>query len=811
MFKIAFIFVTFFITMNFGYGQSIKYQSPPDVINDLIDVDPTPGVSLSPDRKTMLMLQPASLPGIQEVSQKELRIGGLRINPQTNGGSRGRYYVKLTLKDLTTNETREVSGLPDHTHIENLSWSPKSNRVVFTRTSSKGLQLWMLDVEAGEANQLTEGNINDAISGIPYVWHPDGNRIVATFISEDRGDAPRLPDKPAGPVVQENESGAAPVRTYQDLLSSPHDEALFEYYTTGELALVDLGTGASHPLNIQGIISDLDLSPDGKYLLIERIQKPYSYIVPYYRFAHQVDLYDLDGQLVKNVAKLPAAEKIPKGFNAVAEGPRNFSWRADAPATLYWVEAQDGGDPNKEAEVRDQLFLWQAPFQGKPLPSITFSLRYRGITWGDGTSAIASESWWSTRQQKISHWAPDENSQAKTILFDRSYEDRYTDPGSFATTRNEVGRSVLLMNGDGHLYLTGLGASEEGNRPFVDRYDPAAKTSERLWRSEAPFYEIPVTIIDQDNGTILTRRESKDAPPNFFFRNLKNGALTQITHFTNPYESLKNVKKELIHYQRADGIELTGTLYTPPGYDASRDGRLPVLMWAYPREYKSKDAASQVRNSPYEFLRIYYGSPIFWALRGYAVFDNFAMPIIGEGDTEPNQTFVPQLVQGAQAAINKIVELGVADPKRIGVGGHSYGAFMTANLLAHCDLFAAGIARSGAYNRTLTPFGFQSEQRTYWEAPDVYNTMSPFMHANKIREPLLMLHGEADNNSGTYPMQSERFYAALKGHGATVRLVMLPHESHGYRAKESILHMLWEMDQWLEKYVKNRNTETISH
>ena len=810
MFRIALIFAALSLMMNPTVGQNINYQSPPDVIKDLVEAEPTPGVSLSPDQKTMLLLQPTDLPSISEVSQEELRIGGLRINPRTNGASRARYYVDLSLKNLESLESIEVSGLPADIHIENISWSPDGAFIAFTHTTSMNLQLWLLDVSTATARQLAEGSINDAISGTPYTWHPDSRNIVASLIPEGRGDAPMLPATPDGPVIQENLAGAAPVRTYQDLLKNPHDEALFEYYTHSELFLISVPSGEKKPLGITGIISDLDVSPDGQYLLTERIQRPFSYIVPYYRFAYQVDLFDMSGSLVTNVAKLPAAEKIPKGFNAVAEGPRNFAWRADTPSTLYWVEAQDGGDPANEVAVRDKLYLWPAPFENKPIASLDFSLRYAGIVWGDGETALSREYWWSTRREITSLWSPDQSVAKKNMLFDRSYEDRYTDPGDFMTARNVAGRSVLLQSEEGALYLSSVGASPEGNRPFIDRFDRDDKTTHRLWRSAAPYYEMPITIIDEAQGVVLTRRESKDEPPNFYFRNLQSGDLTQVTNFPNPYAALKDVTKELIHYQRKDSIELTGTLYLPPGYDKDRDGRLPVLMWAYPREYKSKDAASQVRNSPYEFLRIYSGSPIFWVLRGYAVFDNFAMPIIGEGEEEPNETFVSQLVQGAAAAIDKIVDMGIADPKRIGVGGHSYGAFMTANLLAHSDLFAAGIARSGAYNRTLTPFGFQSEERTYWEAPEVYYDMSPFMHADKIKEPLLLLHGTADNNSGTYPMQSERFYSALKGHGATVRLVMLPNESHGYRAKESIMHMLWEMDQWLEKYVKNAGMTTIS-
>ena len=509
------------------------------------------------------------------------------------------------------------------------------------------------------------------------------------------------------------------------------------------------------------------------------------------------------------VDEAPKPEQRSDRVGATRTGPRNFAWRTDAPSTVFWVEAQDGGDPKKEAKIRDKMFFKEAPFRGDAQEGISFELRYGGISWGNANLAMAYEWEWQTRREITSSWRPSDPKAGKKIVFDRSWEDRYNDPGGFATILNQYGRSVLLTTNDNStLYLSGQGASPEGNRPFVDKFDLTNKEATRLWESKAPFYEVPVEILDIEKGIVLTRKESEDDPPNYFMRNIKSGKQTQLTFFKNPYESLKGVNKELVKYKRKDGIELTGTLYTPAGYDPQKDGRLPVLMWAYPREYKSADAASQVKDSPYEFTRLYWGSPIFWVTQGYAVFDDFGMPIIGEGDQEPNEKFREQLVMDAEAAINKIVDMGVADKNRLAIGGHSYGAFMTGNLLAHSDLFAAGIARSGAYNRTLTPFGFQSEERTFWETPETYFKMSPFMHADKIKEPLLLIHGEADNNSGTFPMQSERMYAALKGHGATVRLVMLPHESHGYRARESIMHMLWEMTIWMDQYVKNRKIES---
>ncbi|HFA50523.1 MAG TPA: S9 family peptidase [Bacteroidetes bacterium] len=783
--------------------EKTGYQMPPKAIADLIDAAPTPGLSISPDDHWLLLMERASLPSIGEVSQEELRLAGLRINPETNGQSRTSHFTNIKIKPLGDGEAKTIAGLPENGRISSVSWSPDSKHFAFLNTVGNGIELWVADAAAATAKRMSLAIVNAAVRGSAFSWFSDGQHIIFKQIDPRRGSRPKKPAAPTGPVIQSNEGDAAPVRTYQDMLRNPFDERLFAYYTTSQLMVLDISTGVSQQFGEKGIYRSVSPSPDGNFVMTSKIKQPFSYIVPYYRFASETSIFDLNGKLVRQMADLPAAENLPKGFNAVATGPRSFNWRADKPASLYWVEAQDGGDPKKEAEIRDKMFFLDAPFAGRPKEALSFNLRYGGITWGSGKLAIAYEWWRADRREVTRRWQPDNLFVQPEVLFDRSYEDRYGDPGSFETRVNKYGKYVLLTADNGQsLYLTGQGASPEGNRPFVDKFNLGNKETERLWRSEAPYYEYPLFIIDAEKGTVMTRRETNTEPPNYFIRNLKTGQLTQLTHFKNPFEPLKGVDKELIKFKRKDGIEMSGTLYLPAGYDKEKDGPLPMLMWAYPREYKSASAASQVTTSPHAFIRTSWASPTLWVAQGYAVFSNVSMPVVGEGDEEPNETFVEQLGMNAEAAINKVVKMGVADKDKIAIGGHSYGAFMTANLLAHTDLFAAGIARSGAYNRTLTPFGFQSEERTYWEAPEVYYNMSPFNFADKIKEPLLLIHGEADNNSGTYPMQSERMYAALKGHGATVRLVMLPAESHGYRARESVMHMAWEMDSWLEKYVK---------
>ena len=558
--------------------------------------------------------------------------------------------------------------------------------------------------------------------------------------------------------------------------------------------------GKTKKIGQPGIIRRNEPSPDGNYILLETIHKPFSYLVPLYRFPILIEVLDIEGNPVHTLRDIPLAESIPIGRDAVISGPRSFGWRADLGATIYYVEALDGGDPNVIIEHRDQVYTIDPPFNVNPEPFVKLNLRYSGIQWGNREIALVSARKWSIR--RTTTWLVNPSNKSAEKIIDRSYEDRYADPGRPMTDQNQYGRSVLLLVGNGHtIYMSGNGASPEGDLPFVDEFSLKTKKTVRLWRAEAPYYETPISIFDPIKKVVLTRRESKDEIPNYYLRSLIDGSVSSVTDFKHPYPQMMGIYKEMLTYKRADGIDLSATLYLPPGRKPG-DGPLPLLVWAYPREFKTSKAASQVVGSPHRFSRISPTSSLIMLAYGYAVLSGATMPIIGEGDSQPNDAYVKQLVGSAQAAVDIMIERGITTKDQIAIGGHSYGAFMTANLLAHSDIFQAGIARSGAYNRSLTPFGFQSEERTFWEAPEIYFAMSPFMHAQKVNEPILLIHGEVDNNSGTFPVQSKRFYHALKGHGATAKLVMLPHESHGYRARESVMHMLWETANWLDTYVK---------
>ena len=787
-------FCLLYIQVIVAQDVQTTYQLPPKDIVDMATAPPLPTVLFTENGETMLLLQRNAFMEIADLAQPELRIAGIRINPKSFAQSRVPFIISITKKEAKTGKETIIQGLPANPKISFVRYSPSETKFAFIHQGSNGNELWVGDLANATAKKWSDIAINSTL-GNPYQWYDDKN-IIATTVRTN-ALPPVISEIPTGPNVQETDGTAAPAATFQDLLKTASDGVQFEYYCTADLCRINETSITS--LVKDRIISSFDLSPDLNHILIQSVKKPFSFLVPYTRFASEIEVLNVATNEVKSFMSLPSDEVRPKGFDATTKNPRGFHWRDDEAATIAWIQALDEGDPKKKVEFRDAVKTLKAPFTADPGVVYNSTLRLRELFWSTDQLAIAEEGLFSTRQTLIKKFNP---STAKSdTLFAFSADDEYHHPGNLVMKQNKYKRPAVLTNGK-EIYTVSPGASPDGNMPFLATYSLADAKQKIVWRCQAPYYEMPVKIIDMEKGSFITSRESVHESPNYYMKNFKLNQSVAITKFPDPQPQMAGVKKEKIQYTREDGINLTAVLYTPKGYDKAKDGPLPVMMWAYPREYKSAADAAQVRGSKYTYTRVGSGSPLFWVLRGYAVMDQTEMPIVGAGDDEPNDTYVKQLVQNAEAAVNKVVSLGVGDRARIGVGGHSYGAFMTANLLAHSDLFKAGIARSGAYNRTLTPFGFQREQRTYWEAPEVYNAMSPFMNANKINEPILLIHGEADNNSGTFPIQSERLYSAIKGNGGTARLVMLPFESHGYAAKESVLHTLFEMDNWLENNVK---------
>lgn len=790
------LFLLLFIA---AQGQDVStYQQPPASILNLVMAPPTPGTSIDSKGKYMLIMERSEMPTIAELAEPELRIAGIRIDPAHFGPSRSGYTTKISLKNIETGAVSSFTGVPANLRAGNFEWSPSETKFLFTHTGNKDIDLYVGDVNTKQVKKINKTPLN-LVLGQSISWVNDQTILYKVTLAPASA-APAKKSAPTGPVIQQNLGKAAAAPTFQDLIKSTYDEALFEFYAMAKL--VRNVNGVETQVGPTGIYSTISSSPDNKYLMVRRLEKPFSYLVPYQGFPSTIMIVDAaTGTMKKKLASLPSSESSPRGFDNVQDVPRGFRWAEDAPATIVWAEPLDSGKIRSNVEFHDAVYSLSAPFTGEAQQLFKTTMRFNSFQPSDGGFWLVNEGLQGKQRIKTSIYRP--GSPTLTSLIERSTSDAYNNPGQAVTEKNSFGRNVVHVLDGNTLLLRAQGASPKGDFPYLSKMNINTKQTEKVWQSEDKTFENVTDVLSWNPLIVITSKQSQTNVPNLYIRNLATGSVKQITNFPDQQASLQGISKQKVKYKRQDGIDLAGDLYLPKGYDPQRDGKLPVIMWAYPREFKSASDAAQVRGSQYTYTRVNYGSMVFWVTQGYAVLDNAEFPIVGEGDKQPNDNFTDQLKWSAEAAIDHLEKMGVGDRNRVAVGGHSYGAFMTANLLAHTNLFKAGIARSGAYNRSLTPFGFQNEERTYWQAPEVYHKMSPFDYADKIKTPMLMIHGEADNNTGTFPIQSERLYNAIKGHGGTVRFVLLPFESHGYAAKENILHMLWEQHQWLEKYVKN--------
>jgi dipeptidyl aminopeptidase/acylaminoacyl peptidase len=784
-------------------AQGPKYLTPPSEVIAAFDAAPLPEALLGPSKKVMALAYRKAQPPIAALARPMLRIAGERVNPRTNGPHRTSLIYAIRLQKIAGGGETSVA-VPPQANLSNLKFSPDGSKLAFLNTRDNGIELWVANASSGMAKKVSGTARLNAAAGDPCDWLRDNKTIVCKVVPAGRGPVPADSNVPSGPNVQENEGKVAQSATYEDMIRTAHDEALFEYYFTSQLAVIDSSAGAAALIGKPAILRDVAPSPNDRFILVTKIKRPFSHLIPMNGFPEDVEVWDRKGAAVKKLADRPSREGVP--LTGVEAGPRGHHWREDQPATVVWTEALDGGDPKNKVPFRDRVMTLAAPFAGEPSEIGKTEWRFSGIAYTEKGIALLSE--FDRLPRRTRTWILEEGAAPKK-LWDRKQDAAYDNPGTPLTrdagSRSSTGfggrgnTSPIIQNAD-FIYLTGPGASKEGDRPFLDRLNLKTLESERLFRSAADAYETVNAPLSDDMKTVVTRYETPKDPPNFYARTIGVEGRRAITAFKDPQPQLRGVEHQYVTYQRKDGVKLSATLYLPPGYKQGE--RIPVIMWAYPREFGDADSASQVSGSPNRFTIVNGYSHLFLLLSGYAIFDNPTMPIVGPGETA-NDHYVDQLVASAEAAIDKVVEMGVGDRDHIGVGGHSYGAFMTANLLAHSRLFRAGFAESGAYNRTLTPFGFQSERRTFWEVPDLYAKMSPFWYADKVKDPILLMHGEADDNSGTFPIQSERFYLALKGYGATVRYVTLPNEAHGYAARETLLHVLAERINWFDRYVKN--------
>lgn len=778
----------------------------------MVQAPPPPAIVPSPDGTRLLLVEREPHPPVSLLARPFLRLAGVRVDPAAGGLRCTARIAALRLQPVAGGRPVAV-GLPDDRSFGLPVWSPDGSRLAVVRHFGEdGKELWIVEAATGEARPVAGVRIADTLAPpigtvlpgqppAPVRWAPEG-RLLALAAPDGRPRGAASP-APVGPHVEETDGKRSQMHTFQDLLTTVEDDRRFEELATSRLVRVDPATGAVEPVGEPGLLFRCDPSPDGRFLLVAEVRPPFSHRVPWPYFARRVSVRDPAGAPVATIADLPVTDEVPR--HGVPVGPRQVHWQAHREAVVIAVEALDGGDPVRPAEHRDRLLRWTEPFTGGPGEALRTRHRVVDRLWLERPDHVLLTEWDRDRRWRTTWLVDLEAPGSRRAIFDLSVNDAYGDPGSPVRRVTASGHEVALQDGEA-IYLAGTGAGQEGDRPFLDRLDLATGAADRLHRCGIDAFERFVCFAGDRRDRIVVQRETPVEPPNLHLLDLA-GDRRPLSAYPHLHPELAGAVRRLVRYRRDDAVPLSGLLHLPPGWRPG-DRRLPVLLWAYPMDYSDPDTAGQVRGSDRTFMRLEGATPLWLLLRGWAVL-SASMPVIGDPETM-NDTYVEQVVASARAAIDALDEMGVVDRRRVVVSGHSYGGFMTANLLAHTDLFAAGVARSGAYNRTLTPFGFQTERRSFWEAPDVYHRVSPFAHADRIRAPLLLIHGAADGNSGTYPIQSERLFQAIQGHGGTARLVILPFEDHAYRGLESILHVVAELFDWTERHAPAREPEPVS-
>jgi len=794
------------------------YNQPPKNILDVMHAPSPPVPDVSPTRDKLLLVSWQDYPSIARVATPFLRLAGVRVEPANHSkhDTPGGYGITpcATSFDLV----QVASGAQTHIALPAGAcpnapvWSADGKHFAFENTTASAVELWIGDAQSGAIRRVSGARLNPMFEG-ELQWMPDQKTLLVKLVPEHMGPPPAEPKVPEGPSIQESDGKGGQSSTYEnrDTLTNKHDEDVFDYYAATQLALVDVASASVKPLGAVGRYVTVDTAPDGKHVLVGSLHKPYSYVTTYERFPEDINVWDItktNAITTHQIASLPLADRVP--IHGVPLGPRDFSWRATDPATLVWAESLDSGDWNVNVPQRDKVMLQKAPFTTAPVEILRTEQRYVGLGWSDQTNvALLHEFDQNRHWKKVSLVNVDDPKQTPRVIWDLSSDEKYADPGNPVYRQLANGYWVLRQDGDA-IFLSGNGASPDGDRPFLDRFDLKTLTSERLFRSDKKAYERFIGFTGKDEKSFLTWHQSVMDPPNAYTRTLGaaidapageakfTSTSTAVTHIADPTPVVREIKKRLVKYKRADGLDLSFTLYTPPGYKEGT--RVPTILYAYPLDYADASKAGQVTGSQETFTRLRQYRLML--LAGYAIIDNASFPVVGD-PKKAYDTYMDQLVADAKAAVDEAVRLGVADPDRIGVTGHSHGALMTANLVAHSDLFRAGVATSGSYNKTLTPFGFQNERRSVWEAPEVYEKVSPFFYADKLKTPLLIVHGADDANPGTTPLQGVKLFEAIRGNGGTTRLVMLPHEPHWYAAMESNEQLAYEMLRWFDMYVKD--------
>lgn len=774
----------------------VKYQRPEPLVDDLVRADSFSSPLINGQEDALIKMYYKSMPSIDYVSRLQVKLGGLRFNPQNYAAISNYYVNRLSYFDVKAKK-ESVIPFPKEAILRHVSWSPDGKNLVVSLEKENCVELWIIEIPTLLKKKIPGVCLNSILKkDIEWVG---SSKILFSMRTKEQAKALFLSkETPKGPVVLESQGIVTQNRTYTDLLKTPEDENYFEKVLTSQAASYDLSTKKVISIGRPGIFKTLKVSPGKTRILANKIQRPFSYVVPYYYFASQAEVWNMEGKIVHEFTKIGPFEAIP--IDGVPTGPRQMGWIGQEKNSLVYVEALDKGDWAVKTPFRDEIFQVDVGEKSVVVKSITkLANRFDSIEFLDHGSDLLIRDYERDKEWQNTFLLAKKNEEWQTkTLFSMSVNDDYNFPGVTYKRRNEMGKEVVAYNPLNHsIYFFGNGATPKGERPFLKEVNLETLAMNEVFRSSDTSYETFESFLFHDFNSFMTTYESQTESPRVMAH--VAGKIDFLYADKNPYEIFSKIKKEIITYKRKDGVLLSGILYYPKGFEAGK--KYPAIIQAYPLEYTDASVAGQVRGAQNRFAEPFRLAISYNALRGYVVLDEAQMPIIGHPETK-NDTFIEQLTSGAKAAVDALNDRGIIDPKKVGVIGHSYGAFMVANLLTHSDLFATGIARSGAYNRTLTPNGFQGERRTFWKARETYMAMSPFVHVEKMKKPIMLIHGMADNNPGTFTLQSERYYEALKGQGAVVKMVLLPEESHSYEALESVEHVLYETFNWFDKYLK---------
>jgi dipeptidyl aminopeptidase/acylaminoacyl peptidase len=837
------------------------YQMPPAEIAKLVSAPRHLNVSLtlpSPDRRLFLKQESEGLPSVQSFGKPHTYYAGLQVDTRANRARAltTRGGTGLSLIDATTGKSTAIM-VPKGATVSSPSWAPDGKQLAFIANFDAASHVYVADVATGKSVQVTKTPLL-ATHVTTIDWTADGKSVVAVLLPDGRGVEPKKPDIAVGPQVRLwLDAGKSPQRQFASLMEEPWEFEQLKYYSTGQLAVIDVKTKVARKVGTPQMIQSVDASPDGQVFRVTTLQEPFSYVVQVSSFGTSEQLWDASGKVVADLQKRPLREKPDStqggaGFGgaAAADGPagkRMLSWMPSG-VGMYYVAGDSaaprgapggaaggrggraGGEGGAPATARrERVMQWLPPYGAtdtKLLYQADGAISSLSFT-DDGKQLFIGTS--ANNTGEIYHVDLAAPTEKHTIVKQRAYTPSFggggrggagggrgaaaaddslqffANPGAMMTKRGANGGQVAMVSSDGAVYLAGTqyfkDYLQKAPRSFVDKITIKTGAKSRLFEGAADAVETVSTPLDDDFSRAIVTREAPKQVADAYLRDMKAGTMTKLTDNKDVAPEFTNAIRKRITVTRPDGFTFVVKLTLPADYKAGT--KLPAMFWFYPYEYTEQAAYDRTLRT--ENVNAFASSGPrtmeYLTQVGYAV-ANFDPPVVGM-DGRMNDNYISDLVTNLSSVIDELDRQGYIDRTRLGIGGHSYGGFSTMNALAHTPFFKAGIAGDGMYNRSLTPTAFQSERRDFWQAQKTYTEMSPFFYADKIQGAVMMYHSIEDQNVGTAPESSIRMMQALRANGKTASMYMYPYEDHGPATKETLLDQWARWTAWLDLYVKN--------